>query len=239
MKPHPDTEAQLEYIGNELELFQLANNWKRYLASRLRPFVKGEVLEVGSGLGANIPYVHSDAIARWVSLEPDVRLCDEYRRRQAEERIPACCELIQGILETLPGEETFDSILYIDVLEHIQDDRAEFERAYGRLRSGGHLVVVCPAHDFLFSPFDEAIGHFRRYDKPRYRGLCERRPLTMEYLDSVGMIASVANKLLLKQSYPNEEQIKLWDRLFVRLSRIVDPLTFRLIGKSILGVWRK
>jgi SAM-dependent methyltransferase len=238
MGPSPDAETEREYVGNELELFRLADNWKRYLASRLRRFVKGDVLEVGAGLGANVPYLYCDVVARWVSLEPDARLCDEYRRRQADGQIPAHCELVQGTVATPPPKETFDSILYIDVLEHIQDDKDEFERAYGRLRSGGHLVVVCPSHDFLFSPFDTAIGHFRRYDKRMYRELYDRRPLTMEYLDSIGMFASVANKLLLKQSYPNERQIKLWDRLLVPLSRIADPLTFRLIGKTILGVWR-
>jgi len=235
----PEPGRQIDYIGEELSLFRLAENWKRYVASRLRPHVSGDVLEVGAGMGANVPYYYRDDLGRYVALEPDARLCDDFRCQQVEGRIPARCELVQGTLETLPSNETFDSIIYIDVLEHIEDDRAEFRRAFERLRLGGQLSILCPAHNFLFSPFDKAIGHFRRYDKRMYRELSDGPPLKLEYLDSVGMMASAANKLLLRQSYPNEKQILLWDRLFVRMSRLCDPLVLRSIGKSVLGVWRK
>jgi SAM-dependent methyltransferase len=228
-----------KYVGNELQLFQAAHNWKRYLASRLRPYVVGDVLEVGAGLGTNIPYLYRDTVTRWCSLEPDPDLCAQYRSRKAEEQIPARCELVQGTLQDLPEEQTFNSILYVDVLEHIRDDKAEFEQAYQRLCAGGHLSVLCPAHSFLFSPFDKAIGHYRRYNKRMYADLSPHPPLVMEYLDCVGMIASVANRLLLRQPYPTEKQIRLWDGAFVPLSRIADPWTFRSLGKSILGVWQK
>ena len=161
MDPGPDIERQLDYIGNELELFQLADNWKIYFASRMRPFVTGYLLEVGAGLGSNVSYLHCHILTRWVSLEPDAGLCENYRRGQSQGRIPKACKLVQGMLKTLPADAAFDSILYINVLEHIEDDRGEFDRAYQRLKPGGYLLVLCPAHDFLLSPFDKAIGHFR------------------------------------------------------------------------------
>ncbi len=100
-------------------------------------------------------------------------------------------------------------------------------------------MVLCPAHNFLYSRFDKAIGHFRRYNKRMYRELSNQPPLKLEYLDCVGVMASMMNKLLLMQSYPSEKQVKLWDRLFVRMSIVLDPLSFRMIGKSLLGVWEK
>ncbi len=239
MTPTSQSDKSFEYLGEELELFQWAENWKRYLASRMRPYLSGDVLEVGAGLGANVPYLYQPTFTRWVSLEPDPRLCEHYRERQSKGTIPAHCELREATLETLPAEERFDAILYIDVLEHIEQDKAEFERAYDRLNPNGHLLILCPAHNYVFSPFDRALGHFRRYNKRMYRELSTIRPYKLEYLDSIGMLASMANKLLLKQSYPNEKQIQLWDRVFVRLSRVIDPITFRLVGKSIFGIWRK
>jgi SAM-dependent methyltransferase len=239
MATTPDGPAQLDYIGEELSLFKLADNWKRYVSARLRPHVRGDLLEVGAGIGANVKYYFREDLTRYVSLEPDGRLCEDYRREQQAGRIPASCQLVQGTLESLPADERFDAIIYIDVLEHIEDDRAEFARAIERLRPGGRLCILCPAHNYFYSPFDKAIGHFRRYNKSMYRELSDQQPLKLEYLDSVGMLASAANKMLLKQSYPNERQILLWDRVFVRASKVLDPLVLRSVGKSILGVWTK
>jgi len=59
------------YIGSELELFAAATNWKAYLGGVLRRFVLGRVLEVGAGIGSNIPYLHNDLVAEWTALEPD------------------------------------------------------------------------------------------------------------------------------------------------------------------------
>jgi SAM-dependent methyltransferase len=230
---------EFEYVGKELELFRHAENWKRYVARRMAPYLSGQVLEVGAGLGANAPYLYREDFDRFVSLEPDPRLCGQYRDRQAKGLIPSSCQLIEGTLDAISEDRHFDSLVYFDVLEHIEDDREEVRRAMEHLRPGGHLIVLCPAHNWLFSPFDEAIGHFRRYDKPMYRRLSDHRPIRIEYLDSVGLLASIANKLILKQSYPNEKQIRLWDRVFVQCSKLCDPATFGSIGKSLLGVWKK
>jgi SAM-dependent methyltransferase len=239
MSPALDAVPNLDYVGEELEVFQLATNWKKYLASRIRPYLSGDVLEVGAGLGANVAHFHRDELSRWLSLEPDDRLCHKYLQTQAQGGIPARCEMVHGTLANLSKNAKFDSIIYIDVLEHIENDKAEFALAFERLKPAGHLVILCPAHNFLYSPFDKAIGHFRRYNKKMYLELSDHKPLNLDYLDCVGMGASVVNKLLLKQSYPNQKQIILWDRIFVRMSRCLDPLTLRMIGKSILGVWRK
>jgi SAM-dependent methyltransferase len=237
--PEENSQNQIDYVGNELELFEQATNWKRYFASRLKPYLNGDVLEVGAGFGANVPYLFRSDLKSWVSLEPDLKLCEEYRRRQAEGIVPPECQLTHGTIANLPDDATFDSILYIDVLEHIEADEEEFELAYARLNVGGHLAILCPALGYLYSPFDKAIGHFRRYNKSMYRKLSARQPCNLEYLDSVGMFASVANKLLLRQSVPTAKQIALWDRLFVRLSLVTDTLTLRKVGKTILGVWQK
>jgi hypothetical protein len=59
------------------------------------------------------------------------------------------------------------------------------------------------------------------------------------YLDSVGMMASLANRVLLKSADPTQHQIALWDRYLVRLSRVVDPLSGYRCGKSVLAIWQR
>ena len=109
------------------------------------------------------------------------------------------------------------------------------------LRPGGHIIALSPAHQWLYSPFDRSIGHCRRIHRAGFgalvpEGLTTRR---LVYLDSVGLLASLANKLVLKSEMPKPSQIAFWDRVLVRMSRAVDPVLGHSAGKSVLAVWRK
>jgi 2-polyprenyl-3-methyl-5-hydroxy-6-metoxy-1,4-benzoquinol methylase len=148
---------------------------------------------------------------------------------------------VAGTLADLPPGQSFDTLLYIDVLEHIERDAAEMIRARDRLNDGGHLIVLAPAHPFLYTPFDAAVGHFRRYTRSSLRaaapgGLRER---SMRYLDAAGLLASAANRLLLGQAMPTLHQILFWDRFLIPVSRVADRLLGGSLGKSVLGVWER
>src|ERR671922_1949707 len=151
------------YVGSELETFSHARNWKRYWSGRLAPYLRGLVLEVGAGLGANSAYLVTPEVSRIVCLEPDARLLRELRCSAPPNG--AAREVLQGTLQDLNRDRTFDTIVYVDVLEHIEDDRAELADAAARLRSGGDLVVLAPAFPILYSEFDRAVGHHRRYTR--------------------------------------------------------------------------
>ena len=228
------------YPGRELDLFAEARNWKSYWALQVRPFLKGDILEVGAGLGSNTPFLDRDGAGRWVCLEPDARLADRLATRLQQATRAQEYEAICGTLRSVAGQQ-FDTILYIDVLEHIENDADELKIAASCLRPAGHLVVLSPAHQRLFSPFDKAIGHFRRYDRSTLQGLTppglqlER----LRYLDSAGLIASVANLVLLRQSTPSRGQLSVWDRWMVPVSRVLDRLLAYSVGKSIVAVWQK
>ncbi|MEP0313257.1 MAG: class I SAM-dependent methyltransferase [Hyphomonas sp.] len=235
----PDS-TKIDYIGDELQLFENAQNWKAYFANRLKPFICGSVAEVGAGLGGTTRTLCSGDEISWAAIEPDPCLCREIKRKVADGELPANVKPSLSVLADRPVSEKFDTILYIDVLEHIEEDANEAARAAERLRPGGHLVVLAPAHQFLFTPFDSAIGHYRRYSRASLRALSPPG-LTLQscfYLDSVGMLASLANKLLLSQSHPKLSQILLWDRAMVPVSRIVDPLLLNSLGKTVVAIWR-
>jgi SAM-dependent methyltransferase len=228
------------YAGAELETFEAAVRWKSYWARHVGPFVAGDVLEVGAGIGANTAVLAGERVRRWVCLEPDGRLADRIARAIREGRLPAYCRVVRDTLPAIDRTDRFDAVLYLDVLEHIEDDRGELGRAAAHLRPGGALVVLAPAHQWLFSPFDRAIGHHRRYDRGTLTrvvppGLAVER---LVYLDSVGLLASLANRLVLRAEAPSPGQVRFWDSTLVPCSRRVDPLLGHRVGKSILGVWR-
>lgn len=233
--------SDYNYVGDELDLFANATRWKSYLRGQIRPYLGRGVLEVGAGFGGTTSFLCKGERDRWVCLEPDRRLATRLEESVAQGQLPACCETVVGAIDDLPAGDLFDSILYIDVLEHIEDDQGEVVKAAARLKPGGHLIVLSPAHPFLFSEFDKAIGHFRRYTKAMIRNLkIEGVELArLRYLDSVGMMASVGNRLLLRQSMPTPAQIAVWDKVMVPASRLVDPVVAHLVGKSVLAIWKK
>ncbi|HLJ95607.1 MAG TPA: class I SAM-dependent methyltransferase [Gemmataceae bacterium] len=229
------------YVGGELDLFAAATNWKAYFRSHIQPYLGNDVLEVGAGLGGTTRLLCSSCQHRWVCLEPDQALANRLAQSVRDGTLPATCAVMVGTLERIESQAAFDTLLYIDVLEHIENDRGEVARAADCLRPGGHVVVLAPAHGWLYTPFDQAIGHYRRYTK---RSLTALTPDSLElvrlqYLDSVGLLASLGNRLLLKRAMPNAKQIAVWDKVLVRLSRIADPLVAHSMGKSVLGVWQK
>ena len=229
------------YIGTELELFQHAKHWKSYFASRIKPHLGQDVAEVGAGIGGTTALLSPGHRGRWLCLEPDQRLLASVKTAIESGALPAGCEARAATLSELPVSETFDSILYIDVLEHIEDDHAEARQAAQRLRPGGKLIILAPAHQWLYSPFDEAIGHFRRYNRESLAAAVPSELETVEllYLDLVGLLASAGNRFVSRQSAPNRSQITLWDNAMVPLSRLLDPLIGNRAGKSVFGVWSK
>lgn len=229
------------YVGSELLLFSKAINWKAYYGRMIKKFLAGDVLEVGAGIGAGAHILCDGSQKRWVCLEPDAGMSATIRARIEDGSLPGCCEARNGTILDLDDENRFDAIVYIDVLEHIKDDTDELSKAAGLLKESGFLIVISPAHQWLYTPFDREIGHYRRYSR---KSLLKVAPPSLRcvklcYLDSIGMLASIGNRVFLKSSMPSAEQIGFWDKRLVPLSIFIDPLLRHQLGKSVLGVWCK
>jgi ubiquinone/menaquinone biosynthesis C-methylase UbiE len=232
--------SHFTYIGKELATFAKATNWKNYIKSLINEFIQGYVLEVGAGIGSNTTILLNSQYCKWLCLEPDERLLQslmlvlnssEFINHQAQ----------HGTIDVLGEGQKFDSILYIDVLEHIYMDSEELIEATRILNNNGKLVILSPAHQCLFSPFDSAIGHYRRYNKLTLRKILpdDIEIVKLVYLDCVGLLASIINKSVLRQSTPSLKQIWLWDRFIVPISMMLDSFFHYRIGKSILLIGRK
>ena len=232
---------EYEYIGNELELFAKAERWKSYFRSHLQRYLQGDVLEVGAGLGGTTCVFDQGGFQSWTCLEPDKELCRQLEQAISQLHQPQRYRLAQGTLSTLEPTALFDAIIYIDVLEHIENDAEEVALAAQHLKPGGNIVILSPAYQFLYSPFDKRIGHFRRYTLSALRKITPHGCKSKKgfYLDSMGAAASLANRLLLKASMPTAKQIAFWDSVLVRLSRLFDPLHFYSFGRSVIVIWQK
>lgn len=229
----------VSYAGKELALFAKARNWKAYVASLIKPHIQGSVLEVGAGIGTNFRLLRPGHNGRWLSIEPDTScyrtLCIAMETKGSDFSALNCT------IADVDDDRVFDTVLYLDVLEHIEDDCGELRCAAHHLRSGGKLVVLAPAIPRLYSEFDRAIGHFRRYNRSSLLSIvpAEFAIVKNQYIDVVGMAANLLNRLMLWQQQPTAAQIRLWDRVMVPASRLLDAVLLHCAGKSILLVAQK
>ena len=230
-----------EYTGRELDVFQAAVHWKLYMRRFLSPYLTGDVLEVGAGIGGAMQILCNATQRSWTALEPDTHLAERIRTNKSLAAFPVPVRVVTGTTADLPASARFDAILYFDVLEHIQEDAQELARASDLLVPGGALLVVAPAHQWLWTPFDAQIGHIRRYSASRLTAAAPPglKLLRIRSLDSVGLLASLGNRLMLHSATPTARQVWFWDSILVRLSQGLDPLLFYRVGKSLLGIWNK
>lgn len=230
-----------KYPGEELQVFEAATNWKNYFAGHISGYLKGKILEVGAGIGGTTLLLNKGKADNWLLLEPDETMQQILQQKIKDKLLPSNCKAVKGTLNSLDKNDKFDCIIYIDVLEHIEDEATEIKKAADHLEKGGHLIILSPAFQFLYSPFDKAIGHYRRYNR---KTLSAIQPASLArkkiiYLDSIGFFASLLNKIILRQSYPAKRQVQLWDQWMIPVSKITDHVFFYSFGKSILVVWRK
>jgi hypothetical protein len=135
-----------------------------------------------------------------------------------------------------------DSIIYINVLEHIEDDELELSTVWANLSVGGRIVVFVPAQPFLFSPFDRYLGHFRRYTKPALESKVRSAGFTILHsrnFDMPGILPWLIKYRLGGSLSMQPSMIKLYDRFAVPLIRTVESLVRPPIGKNLLIIGEK
>ena len=219
------------YDGWELEYFDRAINFRNYQFDILKKYIKGIVAEVGPGNGSFLKYYLP--LAEQIDLyEPSNNFIDNLKKIKNQKTSIINNNFTQK-------DNAYDTILYLDVLEHIENDENELEIAFKSLKKGGALIVNVPAFQHLYSQFDKDIDHFRRYSKNDLKKLTNKFKFSktkLIYYDSIGYFLSIGSKLITKNYLNNfEKKIKIWDTL-MPISKIIDLIIFNLIGKSLIMI---
>jgi len=174
-------ERALAVMGNA----RVYNEW---LADLVRPFLKGHVLEVGAGVGNMSPFLYREGV--------DLTVCDvneNYLRKLKEVlkgKVRVARVDLAGGAKQLPLTK-HDTVICFNVLEHVEDNNKALLNMKGWLKKGGRLLLLVPAHQWLYSKLDERLGHFRRYTKSDLeRSLSEVgfRKMEVEYVNWVGAL---------------------------------------------------
>ena len=226
------------YPGTELDAMSTAMNYHRWIVDSFRPYLGKSVAEVGAGIGTISQFLLKTDLDRLVAFEPSPNMYPVLAEKLRHEQR---AETVNGFFAPDSRENAFDSVVYINVLEHIEDDRQELANALAALKPGGHILVFVPALAWLYSEFDRQIGHYRRYTKPGLAKLAREVGYTdvrTRYFDVIGIVPWYVMFVLLRK-HVGYGSVTLYDKLVVpplrRIERVVPPP----IGKSVLLIARK
>ena len=224
-----------KYEGCELEYFDIATNFRDYQFQLIKNSIKGHVAEVGPGNGV-IAEKYKTQAKKIDLYETSSLLFNNLNKKFKNKR------KITIFNKTLKSKKKYNTIIYLDVIEHIKKDKAEIINALNHLKKNGILIINVPAFNFLYSKFDKDVGHFKRYNKRDFKlMLKDVRHITykMNYYDSIGFILSILNKFFSgKESKFMKSKILFWNSMIL-VSQIIDKITFNLFGKSLLLIVKK
>lgn len=223
--------TKFEYSGVEnLEAMKHAQNYNTFLLDLVqRNLIGSEVLDFGAGAGTFAVPLSTKNIAV-ACIEPDLHL---------RENLSASRLTTYAGIDDVPVKSA-DCIYSLNVLEHIEDDRATLAALYERLRDGGRVIIYVPAFDVLYSKMDRLVGHHRRY---RRDDLVEKMKSvgfqidTARYIDSLGFFVALIYRWVGNDTgVISPASVKLYDRFLFPLSRILDRLLLGSFGKNLLVV---
>src|SRR5215211_1513026 len=228
--------------AGDLERLGTAEHFFGWALEEFRPFLHGRVLEVGAGMGTiTRRLVELDPEMSIVALEPAANVFGDLASFAAlTPRVTAARQTLAEYLAT--DGERFDAVVYLNVLEHVEDDATELRLAAAALRPGGTLLVFGPALEWLYSELDYKAGHYRRYSLGPLRRLAREagfEVLSLRYFDVVGVLPYFVAYRLLRRPAISGSTLWGYDRLLVPLSRRLQRAVPRLpLGKNVVLVAR-
>ena len=244
--PEPATAPVLDSTGEAtLELFRENDSYTEFLWLRLaemspRPCV-GRVLEIGCGIGnltrillraADVEYLHA--------VDMDPAYVERVRAEVDDSRLEVSAALAEEFCperHLMPGKG-FDCIVASNVVEHIEDDVRVLSNFRRLLSPGGVILILVPAHRFLYSSLDRHLSHFRRYRKADLENLARQtglRLLRARHFNPIGAAGWWLNGKLLRRKVLPAGQLSLYNRFAIPLSNLADRCNPFPLGISLLA----
>lgn len=242
----PFTFKEIDQEGlDTLSVIEKADRFNEWMYQTIKPYCKGNVFEVGSGIGTISERFFRDKINLTLS---DIRsgYCDRLSEKFGK------MATLGGVVQmdlTHPEFDVvfadhlqaYDTVFALNVVEHIQDDSLAVQNGHKLLKPGGHLIILVPAYQALYNRFDAELEHYRRYTKARLNSLISGINFDVihsQYFNLMGIAGwFVSGKLQNNQTIPGG-QMNLYNAL-VPVFKVVDKLTFNAAGLSVISVGRK
>ena len=235
------------YPGRELEAMDAAENYHRWILNVFEPYLGKHVVEVGAGIGSFSELILSHHDCETLSIvEPSEDMYKTLRDRLAQHGSCARVDTYHGTFNQVAAQlnsvQRPDTAIYVNVLEHIADDRSELKTVHESLMQNGCVLLFVPALPWLHGSFDDLAGHYRRYKKRELeQKLLESgfEVVKSSYFDMAGIAPWWIKYRLLRSKHMEASAVRLYDRFVVPAVRRIEAVVPPVIGKSIVAVGRK
>ena len=249
MTPSAPSAGSAATLQAELTTMASMGNYHRWIFEEVHPFLGMRIAEIGGGLGTFSQeiiegHVRLHAESSLDVFEPAVDLHSHLRQRfltshadlMAARRLAA----VTGYFSA--SANRYDSVVMVNVLEHIQQEDGLLADIHEALTTDGTIIVVVPALSWLYSRFDRAVGHVRRYEKRPLCALLSKHGFKIvkaQYMDVVGAVGWYVVNVLAQSRSLNCSLAAFYDRCGIPLTRRLEHLCRPPIGKTLLVVGKK
>jgi glycosyltransferase involved in cell wall biosynthesis/protein-L-isoaspartate O-methyltransferase len=222
-----------------LDSLASTKRFNRWMADTVRPFVGTRVLELGAGIGNMTQYLGRGRkiyVASDIDEEHMARLRVRFRGRPNLE-IRRCDLRDAADFQPLLG--LFDSVVCLNVVEHVEDDLGALRNIFSALKPGGRAIILVPQDQKAYGTLDEVLGHFRRYSEAQLRARMEEAGFEVERMLHFNRVTRPGwrfNGQVLKRRSFSRFQLKVFDTL-VPLWRRIDRY-FPWPAVSVIAVGR-
>lgn len=214
-----------------------APRYRQWEYDLVEPFLGRSVLEVGSGMGYFAEKLAESGVDRLVLSDADEDCLQRLRQTYSDRPDVQVAEV------TLPGRidigEPVESVVAMNVLEHIEDDAQALRDLATIVTPGGRIILWVPAYMQLYGDFDRKVGHFRRYTPATIRGAVERAGLQVRDSRPVNLLGGLAWWIAVRgggAGRPDRRLVWLYDNIVVPSSRTIERVIRPPFGQSVLCV---
>ena len=226
-----------QYKGWELKSFDEAYNFRKFQISKIKKYIfRSNLLDVGAGNGGLVNYYFQ--IAKKINIfEPSKNLNKRIKKKFKNKKIKI-------YLNKPHPKKKFDVIMYMDVIEHIENYDQEIQSILKNLKNNGYLIINVPAFNCLYTEFDKNVGHTKRFVKKDLQDLAQKHLLKLkliEYYDIIGFFLIFISKFIFQSHLKTKNvsrNIKIWNTL-IPISKFLDKVFFNVLGKSLICVLQK
>jgi SAM-dependent methyltransferase len=224
-------------VRTSLELISELYNYNHWIFNKIRPFLKGRLCEIGCGIGTITQFTLNHE--KVVGVEPSPESLQTARERFSDH---LNVQIADKFLSACPCDEVpeggFDSVICLNVLEHIEDDINALQRMRRLCAPKGRVVILVPAHMSIFGRLDESFGHWRRYNRRTLRRAFEQAGLKVTYsfyMNSLGYFGWWLQSRVLRRDQISLKSARFFNRLvpFLDATERLFPLPF---GQSVVMV---